>query len=408
VSGVRRGLGVLGALVGTVLAVLLAGPAAAHTRSQSFSSWTIDGTRATVVARLPLLTLAPLVEPGAEDTAALAARIGAYATERLTLRAGDLPCTLAAAPTVLRPAADRFAVEWRLECPVARPLTLATTLLLDVTPSHLHFARVQVDGGPVLERVLSLHESRWPVVAAIAGTEEGGSGIVAYLRLGVAHIASGLDHLAFLLALLLLARSWREVAVVVTGFTAGHSLTLALAALGWLRPEGRTVEALIGLSIAVVAAENVAVVTARSRAVGLVAAGALAALGVARLRGVGGVSAVSLGGLALFVACYFELVARVARPVRLRAVVALLFGLVHGLGFGGLLMEVGLPAGRVIPALLGFNVGVEVGQLAVVAVAWPLLALVVRRPVARVRVLTAGSAALCGVGLYWFVARGFG
>ena len=89
---------------------------------------------------------------------------------------------------------------------------------------------------------------------------------------------------------------------------------------------------------------------------------------------------------------------------------AFAFGLVHGFGFAGVLMDLSLPTERLLPALLGFNVGVELGQLALVVALWPVL-----RDLSRLRsgaphrlLVEAGSAALCSVGLYWFLVRGFG
>ncbi len=113
-----------------------------------------------------------------------------------------------------------------------------------------------------------------------------------YLVLGIEHIATGYDHIAFVLALLLLAASLREVAGLVTGFTIGHSLTLALAVLGVVRPEPAAIEALIGFSIALVAAENAWLLGGRPRAVpwllvaGLAALAAAAFAGYRRRRGV--------------------------------------------------------------------------------------------------------------------------
>ena len=150
-----------------------------------------------------------------------------------------------------------------------------------------------------------------------------------YTGLGVEHILLGIDHLLFVLALLLLIRSWGRLAATITAFTVAHSFTLAAATLGWLHVPGPPVEASIALSIVFVAAE---IVHGR--------------------RGHGGVTA------------------------RAPWIVAFTFGLLHGLGFAGALAEVGLPQNAIPLALFAFNVGVELGQLAfVLAVlfAWGLV-----------------------------------
>lgn len=141
----------------------------------------------------------------------------------------------------------------------------------------------------------------------------------AYFLLGVEHILGGVDHLLFVIALLFLVGFTRRLVLTITAFTVAHSLTLALSALGWLTLRAPPVEAVIALSIMLVASEALNVQPTLSR--------------------------------------------------RWPALVALLFGLVHGLGFAGALKEIGLPENHLAVALLTFNLGVEAGQLAVVAAA---------------------------------------
>ncbi len=142
----------------------------------------------------------------------------------------------------------------------------------------------------------------------------------AYLVLGVEHILSGFDHLLFVIGLLFLVGFNRRLVATITAFTVAHSLTLASSALGWLALRSPPVEATIALSILLVASEALQPRQTLSR--------------------------------------------------RWPALVAFLFGLVHGLGFAGALAEIGLPQNNLFVALLTFNLGVEVGQLAVVGVAF--------------------------------------
>jgi hypothetical protein len=136
----------------------------------------------------------------------------------------------------------------------------------------------------------------------------------------------------------------------------------------------------------------------------------VAALGTAarsRRARVGSVGTPRSRAASLFTGCHFGLLARAERPARLRAAVAFVFGLVHGFGFAGVLAEMDLPNARLAPALFGFNLGVELGQLAAVALAWPVLVAIARASPLRVgpRVAEVGSAAICGLGLFWFVTR---
>jgi hypothetical protein len=224
-------------------------------------------------------------------------------------------------------------------------------------------------------------------------------------------VLSGLDHLAFLLALMLLAgRPW-SAALAATGFTIGHSLTLGLVAFGWLRPHTGAVEALIGFTIAYTAAlvpgGTQATASDTRLALRLAASGAVAALPLL---------AVLLdqqtppwpvyAGAALFALGFGARGAASSTSSALAVLLAIAFGLVHGAGFAGGLLELDLPRDRLLGALFGFNVGVELAQLAVLG-ACAALAVAAGRLPREWPVLgrEVASATLVGLGAYWFIAR---
>jgi hypothetical protein len=373
-----------------VLALLAATPAAAHERSASWSRWTLAPDGAWVTLRLPAVQATRLGALGADP-----ARLAAYLAAALRLRAGGVVCTPRAPAAPLAAGAGELAFEWRVACGPG-PRRLESDLLLDVAPSHLHFAHVATAAGRSIEAVLS------DGVRAVDLDAPAPPSLVAAGRLGVAHILSGWDHLAFVLALLLAGGTLRDTARVVTGFTLAHSVTLALATLGWVRPAQAPVEALIGLSIALVAAENCWLAGRRAPALPWALGGALVAVAGIAAAGRSHVPAVALAGLGVFTACHMTRVARAADPLRLRWHAALAFGLLHGFGFAAVLVDAALPPAAVARVLLGFNGGVELGQLAVVACVLPL----VRRAAAwRPATLELGSAAVAGAGVFWFVTR---
>lgn len=388
-------------------------PAAAnaHGRSLSYSSWKLTGDGALVRVRIPRLELTrlaidPVLDPSTQQT------LSGLLADRIHLSSRGQPCTASVDPAPVAAPEGWVVYEWPLKCPDAGAPTITSTLLLDVAPSHLHFVRVELPDGSVREAVLSEAQTSWSLgeLDAAANTgEASGTGVGGYVMLGIEHIATGYDHIAFVLALLLLAASLREVAGLVTGFTVGHSLTLALAVLGVVRPEPAAIEALIGFSIALVAAENSWLLGGRPRAVPWVVVIGLAALAGLALAGHGAVAASTLLGLALFSWCHFGLLDRVSRPARVRAAVAFAFGLIHGFGFAGVLAEMDLPTHSLVAALFGFNIGVEAGQLVVVAMIWPLLRALARTRdgIWHDRVAEIGSAAICGLGLFWFLTRTF-
>lgn len=383
-------------------------PVVAHDRTVSYSTWEIDGARARVTAHLAPLDVSRL--PWAANAGAeFDHRLGAYLAERLTLRAGGELCAVSAGPTRLATTPDRVAYSWEVTCPSTRALQLRSDVLLDLAPTHLHFARFRVAGQPSVERVLSDAEPTW-TIGDIGAHAAIGESLGDFLLLGIDHILTGYDHLVFLLGLLLFGGTLRDVVRIVTGFTVAHSLTLALAVFGVLRPERAPIEALIGLSIVLVAAENLWIAGGRRPVVRWAVPATLLLFAAGAAFGRGTVSALTLAGLALFAACYFGLVARVARPAPLRAAVAFVFGLIHGFGFAGVLLEAELPSERLARALFGFNAGVELGQVAVVLALWPLLQLTwrYRDGLLHRAVVEYGSAAILAVGMFWFVNRSYG
>jgi hypothetical protein len=298
---------------------------------------------------------------------------------------------------------------WRVRCARAGPLALEIDGFLEVAPAHLHLARVRSPGAPAVERAFVAGRVRQALEpAAAAASAPAGTDLADYLRLGIEHIATGADHLTFLLALLLLGASFAEVATIVTGFTVAHSVTLALGVLGLVRPLSAAIESLIGLSIAIVALENFALTSGRAtrQAIMLALGGGLIAAAIGAALGALATPPSSLLGVGLFALCSLGLLERLPSPARLRWLVAFVFGLIHGFGFAGILAEIGLPPGRVAAALLGFNLGVEIGQLVIVACCWPLLRVLLRRePVQRRLLIQLGSTPILAAGLYWFLSR---
>jgi hydrogenase/urease accessory protein HupE len=178
-----------------------------------------------------------------------------------------------------------------------------------------------------------------------------------YLRLGFEHILSGADHLLFVLGLVLLVRGWRRLFWTITAFTAGHSITLSLAVLGVVDIPPQPVEALIALSIVVVAVELVR------------------------------------GGRETWIQ-------------RFPWSIAIAFGLLHGLGFAGALTQVGLPENEVPLALLAFNIGIELGQLLCVAVILAVQAALRAAPVSWPTAVQRIPAYIIGsLGVFWVSER---
>ncbi|MCG5051942.1 MAG: HupE/UreJ family protein [Myxococcales bacterium] len=382
-GGSRR---VRAAVAALGLWVLLLGvrPVQAHSRTSSFS--TIDIASTDVRWRLRVRAvdlLAPLGLPEAGGQREIAQRLApllpdarTYVRARVFVSSGPKRCPMVSADAPrLAPAETEAATEVILgfvfRCPDPGPLTLRQTLFFDLDPLHTGFAQVNLAGASSLAEVFRADHQELRVAQSGPARRLPGQ-VFRFWILGVEHIFTGYDHLAFLGGLLLVtalaARSrgaspavvmplrsaLLATAKIVTAFTLAHSLTLVVAALWPPLVPTRFVEPIIALSVAIVGLENL-----------------------------------------------------LPRLPRHRAVLAFAFGLIHGFGFASVLQEVGLPREGFLAALVAFNVGVESGQLVVVAVVLPaLVTLAHRRPRLYERgLLPLGSAALVVAGLWWLMQR---
>jgi hypothetical protein len=364
-----------------VLGILVALSARAHAHQSSikYVDVTVEDARATIRVTVAPgdvtegLGLPDDARPTVAQAAVPAAAAFVATWVDLALPSGE-PCVRAPAAATIDPDGKLVVVMWDVACPEPpaggvpiERLRIDLSAFFAVDARHAALVTLRPPGARVDPHVVRAGE---PVVTLHSGQSPGLGAWIAY---GAHHIFAGPDHVCFVLALLLVVvigrgegGGWRlrrplaalrSTAVIVTAFTIAHSLTLAAASLGWIRLPGRLVESVIAASILYTVIENVVRPDARHR------------------------FAMTFG-----------------------------FGLVHGLGFASVLEE-RLPPGGVLGPLLGFNLGVELGQLAIVAVAIPVLA-----GLARVvgsdhyrRFILAGAAVPLGlIATKWLIERAFG
>ena len=395
------------------ISMLHIGVAEAHNRSQSFSSWTIDDRHLQMLYTIPAREVTRLKE---SEVTSLEFILINYLGEYIKVKQDSVICPLAAdkkfQSVPSKPAYLRISAVF--QCPYdlqAAPPTLVIGSFFERLSSHVHYAQVRRQGQVPLEYLFTEQRQQ----QALELNADGWMGsvpqaLMRYTRLGIEHIFGGIDHLVFLFALLLLLPTRTAILWMVSGFTLGHSVTLSLAVLGWIVPDGAAIEALIGFSIALLCAENVAARTGDTRGIGLVITvvlGAMMVLSIGQFYPPR-VSLLSLVGLLIFTRSYLPLVDDPRTAARLRPLLCVAFGLVHGFGFASGLIDIGVPADRLWSALLGFNLGVELAQLAVIVALWVIgkrLAKHLPRPQSSADVC---SALLCGLGVYWFVVRSYG
>lgn len=386
----------------------LATDAAAHTRSESYSHWyQSDGTiSATITIPLREVMLLYQAGDGAVPPAELF-RDELVAKTRVSSTSGICGGT---AVNILQAASGFVRVEMQFDCGAAAAADIHYRALFDAAPSHVHYAKLHRDGSLRSETLITDTSDTWNIGDI---SDASSYSFTSFLAIGTEHIAGGIDHIAFLIGMLLIAGSIGRSIIAVTGFTLGHSASLCAAVLGYVHADSTLVEAFIGFTVALVAVEYFLLHKQAEQTVVTVAVTSMViawAVGLLALT-FGLISERALfvyAGFGVFAFCYLLASKELERQDASRASTLLFlattcFGLVHGFGFAGFLMETGILGTSLFIPLLGFNLGVEVGQLILVAIALAVATLL-RDKVPRV-VTSMLAASLCGVGVYWFVGR---
>jgi len=387
----------------------LATHAQAHVRSQSFSVWRIDERgHVQAIFRASARDATALQNLNPHETVPLTVLFARHLTTHVFVQRDGIDCRPEQAAQVIASDPAQVAAELSFDCggPAVRDYALDLHLFFEVLAQHVHFARV-VTPQASADFVATPANGRLSVaVSAKQPAQDLLAAFLTYVQIGIEHIAEGADHIAFIIGLLLCCASFRVAASALTGFTVGHSLTLALAATGAVSPQVQAIEALIGFTIVLIGLEALqrAGATARFAWASPLLTGAFAA---ASLAGSAVLPPVALGG-ALAISGAQSLAPRTSTLFLI--VSTALFGLIHGFGFANALIEVGLPPGRLIAGLAGFNIGVEIGQIVIAGTLWLAASLALRNPriAGQARGLRQiGSLVLIAVGTFWLVSRTF-
>ncbi|MEO8406925.1 MAG: HupE/UreJ family protein [Oxalobacteraceae bacterium] len=359
------------------LLVLLCAPAHAHKPSDSYLTLQVHGNTIEGQWDIALRDLDFALGLDADGNGEITwdevqskhADIAAYALARLNLSSEGKSCPAQAAEHLIDSHTDgtyevlRFSAS--CEAMVVSP-TIAYTLFFDFDPQHRGLLKL-VSASQTATGIFSPDSSRQTF--ALSGQSRLHQ-FSEYVKSGISHIWMGFDHILFLLSLLLpavlhlSARKWQpaegfkssflDVLKIVTAFTLAHSITLTLATLQVIALPSRWVESAIALSVIVAALNNLFPLFHRSR-----------------------------------------------------WIAAFLFGLIHGFGFASVLTGLGLPQGVLLPALVGFNIGVEVGQLAIVSLFLPFAYLLRSTWFYRRIVFNIGSALIAAIAAIWLIERAF-
>lgn len=327
--------------------------ASAHVTSTGLATLDVEGEK--LVYRLTVVTTevddqgGRLLYEAAEGDRRATERVASFVREYARVTMAGEPCRPGPISIRASDVADKVVLEMVLSCPSPGGLLSIRDDWPEVLGAHFQTVlSVRVPGRPSVEFAF-IEDRRSATLDLAAGADTSWWG---FLALGAEHILGGIDHLLFLVALLALARGVWQTVTIVTGFTVAHSISLSLAALGMVDVPSRIVEPLVAASIVWVAVEN------------LVAPG-----GIGR-----------------------------------RWLIAAMFGLIHGLAFASAITGLDLSREALVRALVGFNLGVELGQIAFVIIVLPPLAWA-SRPGRLPRLPQVLSVVVALVGAVWFVER---
>lgn len=401
------------AILAVLFVLAMANSVFAHGRSTSYITWTLHDSIATARVKMALIDQNVLQSKWNKTNPPRSAKT--VLPEHILIFAGDRSCEFVDGSfQELSTEHGSAGYEWQARCTSAGAMQpnitkLRSDLFFDEIAAHVALVRLY-DPNTNTEFDYVFTDSRREVVLPSRTTTPAASSfttIARFVRSGIEHLLTGWDHLVFLLALVVASRSVRTALICLTGFTLGHSLTLSMAVLGRAAGKPTTVEFLIAISILLISTENVWLAEKRStfRLPFASFLGLLLFIIVGSLRNT--LAPWPLIGMTLFQACYMGLLFYADNPDKLRWLCAGVFGLLHGFGFAGTLSQLDLPPGNQLAPLASFNIGLEIAQIFLACLAWPILQWLKKR-YSEMRVIIWGSALTMAVGSYACVTRIWG
>jgi len=398
----------------------------AHASSKSYAHWILDGNIVDVTLTIKLSDLNLLANFFEGEKADWQSRLASHIEQNIFLETPESSCSLSPENMHIEVANGYFQYRNRFQCVTQQNgidkkannehLKITNNAFFLWDKSHMHIARLKRQDGNLQEHIFLDRQRQW-LTTEIQTENLRAVSVPAFILLGFEHILSGWDHLAFLLALLLLCfasnSSWKTIALLITGFTLGHSSSLFLSMQQLLISDSLMVEAFIAWSILLLVFETRFQSSASQKYLAgflLIAFLTYGFIGYYFLISIFPV--LSLTGLLLFSLSYLYLGQRLQTEksrVLLASIITIAFGFIHGLGFAGNLQTHHLSQESILPALFGFNVGVELGQLLVISIIFVTYKIVSK--IFDEKYMGAANTAilllLAFCATFWFIERSF-
>ena len=351
-----------------IILFFLLSPLNAHYFSESFSKWNVVDNK--VEANFSLLTLEStrifqvenyqkiMFEENLSETDVFKI----YLSQHLKVTSEGKNCPLIDEIKELNSQVGSLNLSLNFDCPSNKEIKIINNALFNLVQSHIHIARIYIDNNLYTEKALFFNDQSIDLNEEKENNSFSNS-FYKFFSLGLDHILSGYDHLLFILGLLLLVTNLKRLLLVITGFTIGHSLTLSLSVINIIQVKSSLVEALIGYTIMFVGLEylykenndhRVSMIFITTLSLLLLIFGNLINPNFPYFL---------ILGILLFSLGYFYLLKNLNSENNLLSIITIIFGLIHGFGFGGFLLGSKISSENIFSGLLGFNLGVEVGQI---------------------------------------------
>ncbi len=351
-----------------IILFFLLSPLNAHYFSESFSKWNVVDNK--IEANFSILTLEStrifqvenyqkiMFEENLSETDVFKI----YLSQHLKVTSEGKNCSLVDEIKELNSQEGSLNLSLNFECPSNKEMKIINNALFNLVQSHIHIARIYIDNNLHTEKALFFNDQSIDLNEEKENNSFSNS-FYKFFSLGLDHILSGYDHLLFILGLLLLVTNLKRLLLVITGFTIGHSLTLSLSVINIIQVKSSLVEALIGYTIMFVGLEylykqnndhRVSMIFITTLSLLLLIFGNLINPNFPYFL---------ILGILLFSLGYFYLLKNLSSENNLLSIITIIFGLIHGFGFGGFLLGSKISSENIFSGLLGFNLGVEVGQI---------------------------------------------
>ena len=341
----------------------------AHYFSESYSNWIISDNKVSATFTIlkleatRVLQIDKFQEIGQEKQLSEGEVFLEYFKPRISALESSKECLLDNEPSLINGKDEYHTIELSYLCASTNSIKIINNVLFDIAQSHVHLSRISIN-DQILEKALFYNDQTIFINDLKTKKEKSFvDSLTNFISTGMNHILTGFDHLIFLMGLIILVNNFKHLLIVITGFTLGHSITLALVALNIVVPNTLMIEALIGFTILFIAAEYMMKEEKNFIPIIAILLSILTFAAISSLFLQISMTLISFMALILITIGYFGILRNLENKGSFRMIITSLFGVIHGFGFGTFLFNSEFDQTNIISALFGFNLGVEIGQI---------------------------------------------